>query len=166
MGAIHILSWPVGVFTKAPHGKSVHFSRAERMMTFVCPRKALPGGSGRSKCDFMQCTFSTDGNVLVASPSGQIDMMACNDFKVAIHANLDETKAKHLVIDLADLEYLTSAGFREFFLAGRRMGREGGTLSVCRLQPMVKELFDIAQFNTAYAIHGTREAAVASAKAL
>ena len=93
-------------------------------------------------------------------------MMACNDFKVAIHANLDETKAKHLVIDLADLEYLTSAGFREFFLAGRRMGREGGTLSVCRLQPMVKELFEIAQFNTAYAIHGTREAAVAAAKAL
>jgi len=166
MGAIHIWILPEGMFTKIPHGKSVHFSCAERMMTFVCPRKALPGGRGGSKCDFMQCTFSSDGNVLVASPSGQIDMMACNDFKVAIHANLDETKAKHLVIDLADLEYLTSAGFREFFLAGRRMGREGGTLSVCRLQPMVKELFEIAQFNTAYAIHGTREAAVAAAKAL
>ena len=71
MGAIPILSWPEGVFTKAPHGKGVLFSRAERRMTFVCPRKALPGGSGRSKCDFMQCTFFTDGNVLVASPSGQ-----------------------------------------------------------------------------------------------
>lgn len=135
-------------------------------MTFFCPRKALPGDNGRSKCGGMQCTFFTDGNILVASPSGRIDMMACNDFKAAINANLDETKAKHLVIDLADLEYLTSAGFREFFLAGRRIGREGGTFSVCRLQPMVKELFEIAQFNAAYAIHDTREAAVAAAKAV
>jgi anti-anti-sigma factor len=113
----------------------------------------------------MQCTFSIDGDVLIASPAGRIDITTCNDFKIAIHANLDETKPKHLVIDLEALEYLTSAGFREFFLAGRRMGREGGTFSVCRLQPLVRELFEIAQFGTAYAVHETREAAVAAAKA-
>jgi anti-anti-sigma factor len=78
---------------------------------------------------------------------------------------LDKTKARHLVVDLAALEYVSSAGFREFFLAGRRMGRDGGTLSVCSFQPQVKELFDIAQFMTAYAVHETREAAIAAAKA-
>jgi stage II sporulation protein AA (anti-sigma F factor antagonist) len=113
----------------------------------------------------MQCSFVTDGDILVACPSGRIDTNTYNDFKTVLHAELDKTKAKHLVIDLAGLEYMSSAGFRELFLAGRRMGRDGGTLSVCNFQPQVKELFEIAQFMTAYGVHETREAAVAAAKA-
>jgi stage II sporulation protein AA (anti-sigma F factor antagonist) len=113
----------------------------------------------------MQCSFVTDGDILVACPSGRIDTNTYNDFKAVLHAELDKTKAKHLVIDLAGLEYMSSAGFRELFLAGRRMGRDGGTLSVCNFQPQVKELFEIAQFMTAYGVHETREAAVAAAKA-
>lgn len=112
----------------------------------------------------MECTFETDGNVLIAAPSGRIDTTTYNDFKTALHAKLDEAQSKHLVIDLTGLEYVSSAGFREFFLAGRRMGRDGGTLSVCSFQPQVKELFEIAQFMTAYGVHDTREAAVAAAK--
>jgi anti-anti-sigma factor len=113
----------------------------------------------------MQCSFTTDADVLVACPSGRIDTNTYNDFKTALNGELDKTKAKHLVIDLADLEYVSSAGFREFFLAGRRMSRDGGTLSVCSFQPAVKELFEIAQFMTAYAVHDSRDAAVAAAKA-
>jgi anti-anti-sigma factor len=113
----------------------------------------------------MTCSFATDGDVLVAAPSGRLDTNTYNDFKTALHAELDKTKAKHLIVDLADLEYVSSAGFREFFLAGRRLSREGGTLSVCCFQPQVKELFEIAQFMTAYAVHETRAAAVAAAKA-
>jgi len=113
----------------------------------------------------MQCSFVTDGDILVACPSGRIDTTTYNDFKTALNSELDKTKARHLVIDLAALEYVSSAGFREFFLAGRRMGRDGGTLSVCSFQPQVKELFEIAQFMTAYAVHDTREAAIAAAKA-
>ena len=112
----------------------------------------------------MTCSFATEGDILIACPAGRIDSTTCNDFKAALNAHLDESKARHLVIDLAALEYVSSAGFREFFLAGRRMGREGGTLSVCSFQPQVKELFEIAQFMTAYAIHDTREAAVAAAR--
>lgn len=113
----------------------------------------------------MQCSFVTDGDILVACPSGRLDTNTYNDFKTALHAELDKTKAKHLIVDLADLEYVSSAGFREFFLAGRRMSRDGGTLTVCSFQPQVKELFEIAQFMTAYAVHDTRDAALAAARA-
>jgi len=113
----------------------------------------------------MQCSFVTDSDILVACPAGRLDTNTYNDFKTALHAELDKTKARHLIVDLADLEYVSSAGFREFFLAGRRMSRDGGTLSVCSFQPAVKELFDIAQFMTAYAVHDTREAALAAARA-
>lgn len=113
----------------------------------------------------MQCAFATDGDVLVACPGGRIDTNTYGEFKDLLNAELDKTGARHLVIDLAGLEYVSSAGFREFFLAGRRMSRAGGTLSVCNFQPQVKELFEIAQFMTAYAVHESRDAAVAAAKA-
>ena len=112
----------------------------------------------------MQCSFVADADVLVACPSGRIDTSTYNEFKNLLNAELDKTRAKHLVIDLADLEYVSSAGFREFFLAGRRMNRDGGTLSVCSFQPQVKELFEIAQFMTAYSVYDSRDEAVAAAK--
>jgi anti-anti-sigma factor len=113
----------------------------------------------------MQCTFSSDGNVLIVAPAGRIDTTACHDFKAALNAKLDESRARHLVIDLAAVGYVSSAGFREFFLVGRRMGHEGGTLSVCSLQPQVREIFEIAQFATSYPMYDKREAAVAAVKA-
>lgn len=112
----------------------------------------------------MHCTFANDADILIACPSGRIDTNTYNDFKTLLHGELDKTGAKHLVIDLGDLEYVSSAGFREFFLAGRRLGREGGTLSVCNFQPQVKELFEIAQFMTAYGVYDTRADAIAATK--
>ena len=128
-------------------------------------RKSLLATVKVAQVASMQCEFATDGEVLVACPSGRIDTNTYNDFKTLLNAELDRTGARHLVIDLAGLEYVSSAGFREFFLAGRRMARGGGTLSVCCFQPQVKELFEIAQFMTAYNVHDSREAAVAAAKA-
>lgn len=112
----------------------------------------------------MTCSFATEGDILVAIPVGRIDTTNYEEFKKLLHDALNQGGAKHLVVDLAGLEYVSSAGFREFFLAGRRMGREGGTLSVCAFQPQVRELFDIAQFMTAYAVYDSREAAVTAAK--
>lgn len=142
-----------------------HIPPPHRVNAFVGLRaKSLVGRKGRPQLLRMQCTFSIDSAVVIASPAGRIDTATCNEFKVALNTRLDETKAKHLVIDLAALEYLSSAGFREFFLIGRRMAREGGTLSVCALQPHVMELFHIAQFGTAYPIYDSREAAVAATR--
>lgn len=113
----------------------------------------------------MQCTFDLEGDILIASPTGRIDTTTYTSFKELLNAELDKIQARHLIIDLTSLEYVSSAGFREFFLAGRRLSRDGGTLSVCSFQPQVKELFEIAQFMTAYAVYDTREAALAAARA-
>lgn len=113
----------------------------------------------------MQCTFDHEGDILIASPTGRIDTTTYTAFKELLNAELGKKPVRHLIIDLTSLEYVSSAGFREFFLAGRRMSRDGGTLSVCSFQPQVKELFAIAQFMTAYAVYDTRDAALAAARA-
>lgn len=111
----------------------------------------------------MEFSFENYGDVLAASPSGRIDASTCSGFKDVLHGRLNETPARHLVIDLTAIEYISSAGFRELFLAGRRVTGGGGTFSICSPQPSVRELLEIAQFTAAYPMHDSREAAVAAA---
>ena len=65
-----------------------------------------------------------------------------------------------VLLDLSELSYVSSAGFREFFLLGRQLQRLGGGMAVCALQPDVKRIFDIAQFQTAYPVCATRDEAL------
>lgn len=114
----------------------------------------------------MEFSFENYGDVLAATPAGRIDSSTCSRFKDLLQARLNETPSRHLVIDLAAIEYISSAGFRELFLAGRRTAGGGGTFSICSPQPAVRELLEIAQFTAAYPMHDSREAAVAAASSV
>jgi stage II sporulation protein AA (anti-sigma F factor antagonist) len=114
----------------------------------------------------MEFSFETYGDVLAASPAGRIDGSTCSGFNDVLHKRLNETPTRHLVIDLAAIEYISSSGLRELFLAGRRVTRDGGTFSICSPQPSVRELFEIAQFTAAYPMHESLEAAVAAASSV
>jgi anti-sigma B factor antagonist len=72
----------------------------------------------------------------------------------------EEEDPVDLLVDLEGLEYMASAGFRELFLAGRKISRQGGRLAVCSLRGEVKRIFELACFDTAYPIFETRREAL------
>ncbi len=75
----------------------------------------------------------------------------------AVFTNLTESEdVTHVLVDLARLEYTASAGFRELFMAGKKLSRKGGKLAVCSLHGEVKRVFELAGFATAYPIFDTR----------
>ena len=49
----------------------------------------------------------------------------------------------HLIFDLADLKFVTSAGIRLFFVAMKQQKQHGGQASFVNLQPQIKEVFAI-----------------------
>lgn len=53
------------------------------------------------------------------------------------------TKPALLIFDLASLEFVTSAGMRQFFAAAKQQKAHGGHVSFVNLQPQIKEVFDI-----------------------
>lgn len=65
-----------------------------------------------------------------------------------------------LIIDLAQLDYISSVGLRVFMMAAKRVKPLGGKIVLCALQPTVKQVFDIAGFSTIFAIAATRDDAV------
>jgi len=108
----------------------------------------------------MDIRFHQAGPLLVTTLVGRLDASEQNAIKETITREIDATGTKGVVFDLAGLEYVSSAGFREFFLLGRHLQRLGGGLAVCALQPAVKRIFDIAQFQTAYPVCATLDEAL------
>jgi anti-anti-sigma factor len=108
----------------------------------------------------MEIQFEKAGPILVVILNGRLDATHHSVVRDTVSKEIEASGIKAVVFDLAGLEYVSSAGFREFFLIGRQLQRAGGGLAVCALQPAVERIFEIAQFQTAYPVCATRDEAL------
>ena len=88
-------------------------------------------------------------DVVVVAPSGQIDHLNAVQLQQALTPILDDEAANRrpLVLDFANVEYISSMGLRVLMVAAKQMRGRGVRIGVTALQPVVKEIFDIARFN-------------------
>ena len=87
-------------------------------------------------------------DTVVLAPAGRIDHATSEAFQRALQPFMERCAASqdHLVLDLAGLEYISSAGLRVLMLARKQAKAQAGTLAVAALSPMVKEIFEISRF--------------------
>jgi len=55
---------------------------------------------------------------------------------------------KNVIIDFKDLDYISSAGLRVILKATKTLKREDGKIMLCSMQDYVKEVFEIAGFDS------------------
>jgi anti-anti-sigma factor len=108
---------------------------------------------------------SSDGNLRILAVSGRLDSQSRKDLRDTIQSLLEGENSGDVLVDLERLDYMASAGFRELFLVGRYVSRQGGRLAVCSLRGEVKRVFELACFDTAYPVFDTRREALAYFKA-
>ncbi len=102
-------------------------------------------------------------DVVVITVSGRVDHANADQFRAALWPHLASCTGggDRLVLDLAGLEYISSAGLRVLMLASRDVKSRDGRLVVCGLQPIVKEIFEISRFNIVLNVLPDRTAALA-----
>ncbi|MEI6080990.1 MAG: STAS domain-containing protein, partial [Verrucomicrobiota bacterium] len=105
----------------------------------------------------MEITFEKAEMILVVTLKGRIDATHQNLMRDAVDLKIKSGEGKYFVFDLAELDYVSSSGFREFFYLGHELTRAEGSMAVFSLQPVVKRIFEIAQFHSAYPVCVTRE---------
>jgi len=107
----------------------------------------------------MEIVEEKAGDVLIVTLKGRLDASSSKGAEKQI---LDRIGAgeHRLVIDLAELDYLSSVGLRVLLLAAKRMKAVQGQLAVCTLKPEVATIFDIAGFTAIFRILATRDEAV------
>ena len=106
-------------------------------------------------------------DAVVVSPVGRIDQSSADTFMEALAPHLERCAAgeDRLVLDLSDLEYISSAGLRVLMLAAKQSKAQGGTLLVTGLQPLVREILEISRFTLVLDITPSLRDALAKASA-
>ena len=93
-------------------------------------------------------------DTVVLAPSGRIDHGSAERFKDALRPHLERcaTGRDQLILDLSNVDYISSAGLRVLMLARKQAKAQGGTLVVASLTPVVKEIFEISRFNVVFEV--------------
>jgi anti-anti-sigma factor len=93
-------------------------------------------------------------DVLVVSVAGRVDHTNAEQFKAGLWPRLASCRpgGDQLVLELTGLEYISSAGLRVLMLAAREVKAQDGTLVICGLQPVVREIFEISRFNVVFRV--------------
>ena len=75
---------------------------------------------------------------------GRLDTVTAPELEAALKDSLEGVAA--LVLDLKDLEYVSSAGLR-VLLAAQKMMREQGTMKLTNVNETVMEVFELTGFS-------------------
>ena len=87
--------------------------------------------------------------ILVVAPQGRLDSNSSGAFETSVLAHASEAR---LLVDLAGMEYVSSAGLRVFLMLARKVKEAGGRLVLCGMGPSVRQVFDLAGFTALFAV--------------
>ena len=68
--------------------------------------------------------------------------------------------SNEMIIDFADLDYISSAGLRVIVKTAKNLKRSEGTVVLCSMQDYVKEVFEVAGFDAFLTIVSTMDDAM------
>jgi anti-anti-sigma factor len=87
----------------------------------------------------------TQENLVLLHLEGRLDTATSPQFDLAVQPHTQG--ATRLLIDLAQVNYVSSAGLRVFLMTAKKLQKTGGSLVICAMSPAVREVFDIAGFS-------------------
>jgi anti-sigma B factor antagonist len=108
----------------------------------------------------MQITTEMQGDIRVVRIHGRLDGTTMQAAESAFLPLLEQGD-RRFVLDLADLEYISSAGLRFMLTAAKKTKAAGGKIALCGLRHNVYEVFEISGFLRIFAVFATREEATA-----
>ena len=99
--------------------------------------------------------------VAVMSVSGRVDSSTAPELESQLTKVVDGGQY-HIVLDLKDVEYMSSAGLRAMVSTLKKVKRVNGDLRLANPSARVEEVLRLAGLTSIFSIHSTQEEAVAS----
>jgi anti-anti-sigma factor len=109
----------------------------------------------------MQIVETQEAGRLVAALSGRLDALGAAAAEPQLAALAARGGA--LLLDLAEVSYISSLGLRALLKAAKAAQAAGGSLALCGMQPMVAEVLAVSGFGGILPMHATRAAALGGA---
>ena len=109
----------------------------------------------------MEITERRTADIVTLSLSGRLDTTTAKTFEAKILAQI-ESGDRRFIIDLAQLDYISSAGLRVFVFAAKRLASGNGKIVLCALKDPIKEVFNIAGFLSDFPVYSSHNEAIKS----
>ena len=108
-------------------------------------------------------SHTTEGGTLVISLKGQLEQSNDYFFKCV----LDEIEAGNtsIVINFAEMGYISSVGLGALVRVRSRIAAAGGTIFLARIENNVLDVFRLVRFDKVFNIYGTEAEAIAAIEA-
>ena len=100
----------------------------------------------------------SDG-VSVVNLIGRMDAVSAQTFEQQSEQLPESTR--HLVLDLAKLEYISSVGLRSILAAAKKVQGAGGKMSLCGIKGLVKDILEFSNFTSLFPVCKTVDDALA-----
>ncbi len=107
----------------------------------------------------MEINQKNNNGIEIFSVKGSLDSNTSTEFETLIYAAL-ENGQKKLILNLENLDYISSAGIRVMLKTTKDLKRMEGNIVLCSLQDYVKEVFEIAGFDGYLNIENNIETAI------
>lgn len=108
----------------------------------------------------MDITEDRRGDTVVLALSGRLDATTAKTFEDKVGSAIES--GAQLVVDLAQVDYVSSSGLRVFLLAAKRLETSRRKIVLCMLKEHVRQVFDLAGFSSILSIYNSRDEALKS----
>jgi len=107
----------------------------------------------------MEILQERHGDAVIIAPVGRLDGVSAPVLRSTLET-LDAAGERRLVVDLAGVEYISSAGLNVLFSLAKRMHEAHGALALCALRDHVRRVFELAGYVPHFTITETRTEAL------
>ena len=109
----------------------------------------------------MEIIEEKQGGINIFKLNGRLDSNTSQGFEKKLFQAISDG-SKTMVVDFKELDYISSAGLRVILKATKAIKREDGQMMLCSMQDYVKEVFEIAGFDSFLPIVATMDDALKS----
>jgi anti-anti-sigma factor len=110
----------------------------------------------------MELKTRKEKEVIVIYLAGRLDVHLSADIEKEINALIKAEPDKHLLLNLEDVEYMSSSGLRIFVSTMRILKENNRKLKLSNINNAVKKIFEVVELMDMFDIHETEEDALKS----
>jgi anti-anti-sigma factor len=106
-------------------------------------------------------SITDHGDVVVVAPQGRLDRTTACAFEAELVPRADAGD-RRLIVDFAEVSYISSAGLRVLLMAAKKAKAGGVTFALAGMGTRVEEVMDLSGFSSFFTIYATRADALAA----
>jgi anti-anti-sigma factor len=108
----------------------------------------------------MEISKTRERNAVVMTVKGRMDAVSSPEFEKEMEELIGQGE-KTFIVDLSNLDYISSAGLRSILITAKKLKTREGKLLLSSLKEVVKEVFEISGFSSIIPIYDSVELAFA-----